>query len=212
VFEQTQRLYFPASGQELGISAGSRDLVERPWLRQMAIYLHDFATLSPLSLVSRKFVNRIRDGRRMPNPYASRVDRRRLKDGRTFLFLPDGPGVFASDRPEEVMAGRRFLSWLKEELGKYNIKLVVLLVPDKYVVYRDLLEKPEPGKKGRYFSALKDAIVGLSIPVVDLTGRFRAQVGMEDLYFPDDTHWNARGIREAARELLPFVIMASPRP
>ncbi len=82
----------------------------------------------------------------------------------------------------------------------------VFLVPAKYRVYAPLLDKPETNLPNAQWEYLSDLCATLSLPCHDLTPALAAEAGKaladgEFVYFPDDTHWNARGIRAAVRAM-----------
>jgi hypothetical protein len=86
--------------------------------------------------------------------------------------------------------------------------LIVLLVPDKYVVYHDLLS-PTPHGPDRepFLDLVEKRLVAEGVPVVNLTPIFRERARAlidndKYLYFLDDTHWNAEGIHEAAESIV----------
>ena len=83
----------------------------------------------------------------------------------------------------------------------------VFFVPAKYRVYAPLLDAPLPGRPTEDLpSAQWDYLSGLcrelGMPCHDLTPALEAEARAaldqgELVYFADDTHWNARGIRAA---------------
>jgi hypothetical protein len=81
---------------------------------------------------------------------------------------------------------------------------VVLLVPNKYTVYGPLtVGSPGAAEGGRLLAGIADRLRDSGVPGVDVTPLFAAQAAAglprhEYLYWRDDTHWNARGIRLAA--------------
>lgn len=126
-----------------------------------------------------------------------------MTNGKPILFLRHDVAAAATDRshnPEYFFA-------LARELEKDHIKLVVAMVPTKYAVYAQHLEKKEfapPNRAG--FTRLKTALEAGGIPAVDLTDAMLAASAEafprgEYLYWLDDTHWNPRGIRVAANEI-----------
>ena len=93
------------------------------------------------------------------------------------------------------------------QLQNEGIGLLVLLVPDKYVVYHDLLWSTSPHTERRqYLDVIEQRLDAANVAVLNLTPRFRKQAEAllardEYLYWLDDTHWNAEGIREAAQAI-----------
>lgn len=101
--------------------------------------------------------------------------------------------------------------WVLQELQAFcrekDVELVVLLIPDKEQVYRNLIpftyrsdvDTPIPAS---CLWAIESGLQTSGIPCVNLIGPFREKA-KEDvlLYWLDDTHWNPEGIQIAA-ELL----------
>ena len=161
---------------------------------------------SPLAVLAQRGRKWLENGSILPNPYATRVVRRRLPDGRAMLFLADD--TVRAQRPPSVAAAARYLRWLRGKVEGAGFRLVVLLVPDKYGVYRRLLVPPDaatlPGD--RYLPDLAARLRTAGTPVADLSATFRAAArdGLGSgttVYYRDDTHWNARGIALAADAL-----------
>ena len=161
---------------------------------------------SPLEVLAQRGRKRLENGRILPNPYATRVAQRWLPDGRAILFLPDDTA--RAQRPPSVAQAARYFRWLRGKVEGAGFRLVVLLVPDKYSVYRRLLVPPDsatlPGE--RYLPDLAARLRAAGTPIADLSGAFR-EAAMDGLgsgtsvYYRDDTHWNARGIALAADAL-----------
>ena len=159
------------------------------------------AAYSPLSNVSREIVGRLYDGRLMPNPYAVNVDRTLLPTGQTMLFFkedlqegaPNGPTWWA-----------KYLRVLNKELHQRGFRLIVILVPSKYTVYQPLIDGAKKTNKREAFEELEEKLN--DVPVVNTTPALQ-QAAADQLergqllYWPDDTHWNAEGVRVAAEQL-----------
>jgi SGNH hydrolase-like domain, acetyltransferase AlgX len=98
---------------------------------------------------------------------------------------------------------------LATELGKHNLRLVVLLVPTKYTVYQTLLQDDDSNNTDpiSYVNAVEKSLRDAGIAVVNLATLFgqKAQENYERnlyIYLLDDIHWNAKGIDLAAGEIL----------
>jgi hypothetical protein len=100
-----------------------------------------------------------------------------------------------------------FFVLLKAQLQAKGIGLLVLLVPDKYVIYHDLLLSSSPRtERQQYLDDVEQRLTSADVPVINLTAQFRARAEAlfardEYLYWLDDSHWNAEGIREAAQAI-----------
>lgn len=156
---------------------------------------------SPLTNISREAVGRLSDGRLMPNPYTANVVKRRLPDGREMLFQLDDVHDASADGPS---LWARYFRVLHRELRARNFNLVVILVPSKYTVYQPLITGAAATNKGTEFEQLQQLLP--DIPVVNTTPILQSEA--QDafargslLYWPDDTHWNADGVRIAADQV-----------
>jgi hypothetical protein len=129
----------------------------------------------------------------------------KLRNGDTMLFFPDDLRPPAEARPVPV----HYWAALQRELQKSQRTLLVVIVPNKYTVYRHLFEDgqslPEYGEElvDRNESTLRS----LKIPVINLTPilKTHAEAGIdrrEYVYWRNDTHWNKRGISIAAEEIV----------
>jgi hypothetical protein len=95
--------------------------------------------------------------------------------------------------------------WLKSELDKRNIRLIVLLVPNRYTVYSPVLT----GKDGAWTHYLDNLDVQLhqaGIETVNGLDVYRSAARQEVesgqlSFFREDPHWNARGIERIAKPL-----------
>jgi hypothetical protein len=121
--------------------------------------------------------------------------------GEFALFLRGGVERLSwSAEQRRLDAAAKRIATYAAECRRRGIHLVVLLIPDKAHVYPHWL-KPED----RPAIPEPDALTGLGrrlgqrgIHVVNLLPTFLAHAdGPALLYYPDDTHWNERGIRLA---------------
>lgn len=85
-----------------------------------------------------------------------------------------------------------------------------VFIPAKYRVYAPLLDAPPGDLPHAQWAYLSGVCVDFSLPCLDLTPALRTAAGRllargEFAYWPDDTHWNAAGIRAAADALAPFL-------
>jgi hypothetical protein len=156
---------------------------------------------SPLANMSRDVVGRLYDGHLLPNPYAFNVVRKRLPDGRPILFQLDD--VLDAD-PAGPRLWMKYFRVLQKELRARNFQLMVILVPSKYTVYQPLIKDAAKTNKSEALDELQKDLQG--VPVVNTTPALRqaAADGIEHgkfLYWRDDTHWNADGVRVAADQI-----------
>jgi len=182
--------------------------------------LRGLLTVSPLRILSERALKVLGDGRILPNSYADNVVRATLYNGDSILFRASHVNNFYSKR--EVAAD--YWKWLRAELQKARLDLLVVLVPGKYTVYRPFLvdQRPVGPGEGNYLDRLERELRAAGVPVLNLTPFFSAEAARllergEYLYWPDDIHWNARGVALAAtaiRERWPLaeVLCRNPRP
>jgi hypothetical protein len=97
-----------------------------------------------------------------------------------------------------------------------GVKLVVMLIPDKEQVYRELLP-PSIGVEAGPLPAsalyeIEKGLKGCDVCVVNLLDPFRSAAREGSLlYWPDDTHWNSKGMELAAQQVWHAVEEVFPR-
>ncbi len=185
----------PGSGTPGGVAGRAREIFTaagRLW------------DLSRSRILAQRAYRFFQDDRILPNPYARNAVVRRLVNGREMLFLPVELELHRVARP----VGADYWTWLERELARDGLRLLVLLVPNKYTVYGPLLaDPPAQGEAGAdYLDRLEREILGAGVPVVNLKNSFRVRAardlpGGSYLYWLDDTHWNGRGMGVAAEEI-----------
>jgi hypothetical protein len=118
-----------------------------------------------------------------------------------------------------LAALRGVLAEAFERTRAVGSRLLVVFVPIKFRVHRDMVEAPDeaewvewslddqlPARMGRMLGSISP-----EVGFVDLTGPFqeRARAG-GIVYLPDDTHWSAEGHRVAAEALIPLLGKGRP--
>jgi hypothetical protein len=157
---------------------------------------------SPLQITFGRAVRFFQNDKVLPNPFRG-VAEERLSNGRQILFGQTEITNYELDRPTDPA----YFAALKTYLEKQGVELLVLLVPDKYVVYHDLIMPPSPlPEREPFLDLVEERLVAADVQVVNLTPHFRAEAKTllardEYIYWIDDTHWNAEGIREAAQSI-----------
>jgi hypothetical protein len=159
------------------------------------------AAYSPLANISGDIVGRLYNVRFMPNPYASNIARKLLPDGQTILFFPED---MQRAQPDRATWWAKYLNVLNKELRQRNFQLIVILVPSKYTVYQPLIKDAIPTDKSEALNELQNKLK--DAPVVNTTAALQQAAAAELthgnlLYWRDDTHWNAEGVRVAAEQL-----------
>ncbi len=126
-----------------------------------------------------------------------------LRDGSSMLFLRHEIGIVTADRPFPI----DYFVWLREELSRDHLDVVVALVPSKFTVYSAMVAEPAlPSPTSAVLARAAGELEGRGVRAVDLTPALVRAAASEYqqgrlLYWRDDTHWNAKGIRVAADEI-----------
>jgi hypothetical protein len=143
----------------------------------------------------------------LPNPSHGAVFIDHLKNGDAMLFLPGEVEAFYHPRGEYSA----YFSEVKALVGETGNKLLVVLVPNKYVVYRPLLINAGPSpERQSHLGQFEEDLLGLGVPAVNLTSALKLQAaeGLKNRqydYFIDDTHWNRVGIHVAAATISQYL-------
>ena len=162
--------------------------------------------ISPVKLACRRVYKALQNDRILPNVYKEAVAVRPLRDGRPMLFLLDleKPNEFVDPITQNVDAYVK----IRDELKAAGFDLALTIVPDKLTVYRALLRDPLPvdGKSSAILAELERSCRARGLTILNLApllieGARQALDKGEVMYWPDDTHWNPRGIAIAARAI-----------
>ena len=131
------------------------------------------------------------------------------------LFYGENLKMLARFSPETDCEGvcntiQRLSDWFAAK----GTRLVVVLVPEKEQVYRDILpprEREAMGPGVELLAAVAAELERREIGVVDLYPAFReATARGERVYWRDDTHWNDAGIAIAAQAIADRLLPHSP--
>jgi hypothetical protein len=169
--------------------------------------LTNHAAVSPLEIYSHNLLQMLQNDVVLPNPYKEAVVRETLSDGTPILFYPGE--VTSAYATRDVEGPIRYWKQLSDELAKADLRLVLLLVPNKYTIYYPMLRAPARGQPqgSRYLNSLEGLLRQEGIPVINLTDEYMREAASEYqqgryIYWLDDTHWNAEGIRIAASAIV----------
>lgn len=169
-------------------------------------WLDRHTRVSPLEILAQRALKRVEDDRWMPNPYAGLAFVARLENGDDMLFLTAERDWSRQPRSERETV--RYFRWLAGKLERERVTPLVVLVPEKYVVYAPLLHHPDPDAEQEvaYLNRVEQGVRAAGVPVVNLTAPLReaaatALAGGAHVYFLDDTHWNAAGAAVGAQEI-----------
>ena len=157
---------------------------------------------SALKVEAQKAVRALEDDRVLPNRLAANVVQRELPDGSPVLLDP--VDLERANSYHSEAGSVAFYAQLRRELAAMNLKLLVVLVPNKHTVYGDLLKQVgDPPPNTDFLARLQAGLAGEQIPVVNLTDRFRAAAAAglpnkQYVFWLDDDHWSPEGIRLGA--------------
>lgn len=167
--------------------------------------------IPPLNVYAWRAIRMFRDDRWLPNPDGRRVARARLSTGDEMLFVAGEREFTLTERSEEPLA--HYAGWLKAQLAEVGLTLLVVLVPEKYAVYASLLDDPTdpaPLPTTEFLARAERELNARGIPAVNVGPPLRdaARAALPEgryVYWPDDTHWNAAGVRVAAEAIAPVL-------
>lgn len=181
------------------------------WRKQMSLWYTGWVDTSPLKIVAEKTLRYVLDDSILPNAYQNKVIKKTFTNGDAILFYRADVANYGRKRSVDV----RGIQYLSRELHKHGFHFGVILVPDKYAVYEPLLvERDRQQVVPIYQDLVEQKLKENEIPVVNLTGFLRNKAVEyyskgQYLYWRDDTHWNAEGIKIAAEEILRQQLIAN---
>jgi SGNH hydrolase-like domain, acetyltransferase AlgX len=188
-----------------GFSWGVRRVPGVWRLNRIIEEVEEMAGSSPLQVLSDRAFRILKNDRILPNSYADNVVKATLRNGDWILFYPDEVATYEQRWPVDVS----YWTGIAPDLARRGLTLAVVLVPNKYSVYHQLLADPpsvgtEPGEM---LERVEANLRAAGIAVVNLTPvlRVAAKSGLERheyVYWRDDTHWNGRGVAVAAAEIV----------
>jgi hypothetical protein len=91
---------------------------------------------------------------------------------------------------------------------KKGARVIVLLIPDKSTIYPEYVNdarRVEKLNKNRYLDKLETRMKARGLQVINLREPFISNKQKGYLYYPDDTHWNAFGIRVAEETIVQYL-------
>jgi hypothetical protein len=176
-------------------------------LRYLKLLNTFFWELSPSRVVTTRFFNKLANDRFFPNENTSTVRALALPDGRELLFRDYEFQLPEQDRgPDAVAQTTRGFQWLKSEMEKRQIRLIVLLLPNRYTIYAPLLAKNTDGPWTNYLDQLDAQLHQNGIETVNGLEVYRSFANQEIQtgqlsFYREDTHWNPRGVERIAGPL-----------
>ena len=125
--------------------------------------------------------------------------------GRPVLFYYPSIDAMTWDASRrDVARVAEAVQYLDDECRRRNIRLVILLIPDKEQVYLEYVpsryKTKEKPIRPSCLIPLEQELAAREIPVINLLGPYREAAARDELlYWADDTHWNTAGIRLAVQ-------------
>jgi hypothetical protein len=163
-------------------------------------WLRGLVEVSPLQILSEKAFRRLENDRILPNSHRGYVVQGQLPNGDSMVFPAERVRLVLGRRE----ASAAYWSWLRRRLGAEEFRLLVVLVPSKFTVYRRFLDDSAPAAHPRDFlGELERRLRAAGVPVVNLTAAMSEGAARDldhgvYLYYRDDIHWNRRGTELAA--------------
>jgi hypothetical protein len=176
-------------------------------INKTRIFFDSFKAYNPLKIISARFEKKYFTPGLFPNRYDEGIPHGVLSDGREFLFLKSSVERYGDRRSGQESEEAGYFSQLSASLKERGVKLAVVLIPEKYTVYAPLLAKRPAGiDEKHYFEYLQLELEKRGVTALNLVPSLTetAKEGLPSgtyYYWPDDTHWNARGIEHSARAI-----------
>lgn len=106
---------------------------------------------------------------------------------------------------ELVRKTNKYINVMQSKLSVYNIKLILLICPDKYDIYYKYIENKKRYIKPTFFDYLiplqKEYILVNSKKIIEK----ELQYDKKDLYYYDDTHWSPITVKIISDSLLNLI-------
>jgi hypothetical protein len=175
-------------------------------LRYLKLLNTFFWQLSPSRVVTTRLFNRLENDKFFPNIDAKTVQALPLPNGEKMLFRDYEYGLPDQDRgPTAVAQSMTGFLWLKSELDKRHIRLIVLLVPNRYTIYAPLLIGND-GPWTHYLDNLDVELHRAGIETVNGLDVYRSVARQEVSsgqfsFYREDPHWNPSGVERIAKPL-----------
>lgn len=175
-------------------------------LRYLKMLNMFFWQMSPPHIVATRFFNSLENDKVFPNEGAKTIQSLTLPNGDKLLFRDYEYELATLDRgPAAVARSMIGFRWFKAELDKRHLRLVVLLMPNRYTIYAPLLTGKD-GPWAHYLDNLDLALHKEGIETVNGLDFYRAAARQEVnsgrlSFYREDAHWNARGVELIAKPL-----------
>jgi hypothetical protein len=140
----------------------------------------------------------------LPNVHKGSVEVGWLPNGDWLLFFSEELEGYQVRRPVST----DYWQGLDTGLRQAGFNLIVLLVPNKYTVYGDMVDNSRifVTPPGSFLEAMHGSLKNIGITAINATEALRREAraritSQQYVYYRDDTHWNAEGTAAAAAEV-----------
>jgi hypothetical protein len=154
-------------------------------------------------VITTRFFNKLANDRFFPNESAPTVRSLALPDGKKLLFRDYEFGLPELDRgPDAVAQTARGFDWLKSEMEKRHLRLIVLLLPNRFTIYAPILAHMD-GPWTHYLDQLDAELHKSGIETVNGLEVYRSAAKQEIQtgqlsFYREDPHWNPNGVERIA--------------
>jgi hypothetical protein len=175
-------------------------------LRYVKLVNTFFWLLSPTHVMTTRFFNELARDQILPSAGAAEIRALPMPDGRKMLFQSGEFDLPTQDRgPGAVAQTLRGFVWLRSELARRQLRLIVLLLPSRYTVYAPVLTNTD-GPWTHYLDHLDEQLRARGINSVNGLEIYRSAARQEVQggtlsFFLEDLHWNPKGVERAAGPL-----------
>ena len=195
----------------------NKPLNENNPFKKIQIIWESFWNYNPLKVIVANLDKKYVTPGIFPNRYGQNIPIFRLRNGRDFLFLKSSVDQYGDPHDHNLESEAEYFEGFNKIFVERGIKLLFVLVPEKYSVYAHLIENPAtPVLLGSaYLDDLQQELSKRHVSSINLLPILKAQAAKlfehsEYVYWPDDTHWNSTGIHIAAEEISRQILKASP--
>jgi SGNH hydrolase-like domain, acetyltransferase AlgX len=175
-------------------------------LRYLRLINTFFWELSPTRVITTRLFKKLDNDKFFPNQNLKTIQALPLPNGEKMLFRDYEFELAQQDRGSAAVAQTlHSFQWLKTELDKRHIRLIVLLVPNRYTIYAPLLAGND-GPWTHYLDHLNDELHKSGIESVNGLEVYRSVARQEVnsghfSFYREDPHWNPHGVEVIAKPL-----------
>ncbi len=168
--------------------------------RELETKLIDSSFLSNVS--SKKY-------RSLINQFFMRSNKKVIIGEENFLFLKGHTDELALNTFEKIPKILAYIEKVKDTLRDKNINLMLMIIPNRAVVYPEYAyeSKKLPKNRARFFQEVKEKIITNGVKVLDLTNLLKwARTELKDspAFFKVDHHWSYKAVEKITPEIVNF--------